>query len=125
MNGSLHFLVTETSLGARIVIRSQLIQLGHTVDMAIDGESTLVLVESKTYHLILLDAGRNKGFDCYELIDMIREKSTCNKRTPIILLSASPHKILNNNLYPCFAKPMNSKDVNKIIEYLEEYNKNQ
>lgn len=93
MNGVLHFLVAEASLGARIVIRSQLMQLGHSVDMALDGESTLVLVESKTYHLILLDAECNKGFDCYELIDRIREKPTCNKRTPIILLSASPHTI--------------------------------
>lgn len=125
MNELLHFLVTEASLGARIVIRSQLIQLGHSVDMAFDGESTLVLVESKTYDLILLDAERNKGFDCYELIDRIREKSTYNKRTPILLLSASPHTILKNNLYPCFAKPMNVNDVYKIIDYLEEYNKNQ
>lgn len=125
MNSLLHFLVAETSLGARIVIRSQLMQLGHSVDMAIDGESTLVLVELKTYDLILLDAERNKGFDCFELIDRIREQSTCNKRTPIILLSASPHTILKNNLYPCFAKPMNVNDVHKIIDYLEEYNKNQ
>lgn len=125
MNGSLHFLVAESSLAARIVIRSQLMQLGHSVDMALDGESTLVLVESKIYHLILLDAERNTGFDCFELIDSIREKSTCNKQTPIILLRASPHTILKNNLYPCFAKPMNVNDVHKIIEYLEEYNKNQ
>lgn len=123
MNGLLHFLVTESSLGARIVIRSQLIQLGHSVDMAFDGESTLVLVELKTYHLILLDAELNKGFDCYELGDMIQQ-STLNRGTPIILLSASPHKILKNSLYPCFAKPMNVNDVNKIIDYLEEYNKN-
>lgn len=123
MNGLLHFLVTESSLGARIVIRSQLIKLGHTVDMAYDLESTLILVESKTYHLILLDAELNKGFDCYELGDTIQQ-STFNRRTPIILLSASPHKILKNSLYPCFAKPMNVKDVNKIIDYLEEYNKN-
>ncbi|HAT6349374.1 TPA: response regulator [Legionella pneumophila] len=123
MNGLLHFLVTESSLGARIVIRSQLMQLGHSVDMALDGESTLVLVELKTYHLILLDAELNKGFDCYELGDMIHQ-STFNRRTPIILLSASPHKTLKKSLYPCFAKPMNVNDVNKIIDYLEEYNKN-
>ncbi|KTD44149.1 response regulator [Legionella quateirensis] len=124
MNGVLHFLVTEASLGARIVIRSQIIQLGHCVDMALDVESTLVLVESKTYHLILIDAELNKGFNCYELIDTIREQSTCNKLTPIILLSASPHKILKNSLYPCFAKPMNINDVTKIINYWEEYTKN-
>ncbi|HGC5940596.1 TPA: hypothetical protein ACIZCU_001406 [Legionella pneumophila] len=72
MNGVLHFLVTETSHGARIVIRSQIIQLGHSVDMACDEASTLVLVELKPYHLILIDAELNKEFDCYELIDKIR-----------------------------------------------------
>ncbi len=124
MNGLLHFLVTESSLGARIVIRSQLIQLGHSADMAYDSESTLILVESKTYHLILLDAELIGDVGCYELGDSIHEQSTLNRETPIILLSASPHKILKNSLYPCFAKPMNVNDVNKIIDYLEEYNKN-
>lgn len=123
MNGSLHFLVTEPSLGARIIIRAQITQLGHCVDMALDVESTLVLVELKTYHVILIDAELNKG-DCFERIDLIREQSIFNKLTPIILLSTSPHKILKNSRYPCFAKPMNINDVTKIINYLEEYNKN-
>lgn len=124
MNGSLHFLVTEPSLGARIIIRAQITQLGHCVDMALDVESTLVLVELKTYHVILIDAELNKEGDCFELIDLIREQSIFNKLTPIILLSTSPHKILKNSLYSCFAKPMNINDVTKIINYLEEYNKN-
>ncbi|HAT8564417.1 TPA: response regulator [Legionella pneumophila] len=123
MSGLLHFLVTESSLGARIVIRSQLIQLGYSVDMAFDGESTLVLVELKTYHLILLDAELNKGLDCYELGELIHEQSSYNRETPIILISASPHKVLKNKLYPCFAKPMNLNDIKKIIDYLDEYNR--
>lgn len=85
MNGILHFLVTEPSLGARIIIRAHITQLGHCVDMALDVESTLVLVELKTYHVILIDAELNKECDCFELIHLIREQSILNKLTPIIL----------------------------------------
>lgn len=90
------------------------------------GESTLEMADMRMYHLILIDIHLNKDLNCYQLIDCIEEKSKFNQFTPIILLSAAPHQeqLKNNNIHPCFAKPMNQKDVKKVIDYLEEYQKN-
>ncbi|HRD70239.1 MAG TPA: response regulator [Legionella sp.] len=118
MNNSLRFLITETTLAARIIMRSQLSHSGYAVDMALDSTSTLDLAVTKRYHLIMLDTQINDGLDCYGLIKKLREHSTCNQSTPIILLGQKSAFEEEMN-YPCFAKPLNLKDLNKILEYYD------
>lgn len=122
MNDSLHFLVVETSLGARILIRSQLIQLGHHVDMAWDYESALDLTLIRSYDLILIDYHLDKGHNCDELIDCLQEKGGLNQNTPIIMLSSTQHhkEKKHTKRQPYFIKPINQKEILKIIEYFKQ-----
>jgi DNA-binding response OmpR family regulator len=122
MDTCLRFLITETTLAARIIMRSQLIHLGHVVDMALDSASTLVLAETKTYHLIMLDTHINDESDCYGLIQKIRDNSNYNQATPIILIGRESEQLVGKTGCPYFAKPLNSKDLNKIIEYCNVVN---
>lgn len=48
-------LIIEPSLAARVIIRSQFLDLGHHLDLALDFESARELISFKIYDLILID----------------------------------------------------------------------
>lgn len=66
----LRFLVVESSLGIRILIRMHLLELKHLVDMAGDDDSARELAFMRVYDFILVD----KNLNCHELIDQIQKK---------------------------------------------------
>lgn len=117
---SLRFLVIESSLGARILIRSHLLEFKHWVDMAWDDESAIELAFMRTYDFILVD----KNSNCFELINHIQKKSVVNERTPIIILTstyiednASKGGTLN------FKKPISKNDTLQLLDFLNNLKK--
>ncbi|MGM9451991.1 response regulator [Legionella bozemanae] len=81
---SLRFLVVESSLGARILIRAHLLESKHLVDMAWDNESAIELSCMRAYDFILVD----RNLNCYELMDHIHKNSVVNEHTPMIILTS-------------------------------------
>ncbi|KTD75226.1 MULTISPECIES: response regulator [Legionella] len=118
-NNSLRFLVVESSLGSRILIRSHLLELNHLVDMAWDDESVLELALMRVYDFILVDKSLNKNINCYELIERIQKNSVLNQHTPMIILTASHNedtKAQDRATY--FKKPISKKDTLQLLDFL-------
>ncbi|AGH53204.1 Uncharacterised protein [Legionella pneumophila] len=80
MNNSFRFLVVEASFAARIVIRSQLMQLGQLVDLATTAEEMFDKIAVKTYDTLLIDNHLYNSLGDYDLIAFIKNNN------PIVLL---------------------------------------
>ncbi len=116
----LRFLVVESSLGARILIRAHLLELKHLVDMAWDDESAMELAFMSAYDFILVD----KNLNCYKLIDHIQKYSIFNKQTPMIILTSShneENKSQGSAIY--FKKPISKKDALQLIDFVQNLKK--
>ncbi|HEN5507838.1 TPA: response regulator, partial [Legionella pneumophila] len=92
MDNSLCLLIVDESLGERILIRAQLQQLNHRVDMAWDAFSGLELALMRRYDFILIDRNLAGGSNYRELMLRIQNDSKLNKLTPIIILSKELHR---------------------------------
>ncbi|WP_237760398.1 response regulator [Legionella steelei] len=117
---SLRFLVVESSLGARIIIRAHLLEYKHSVDMAWDAESAIELAFMRAYDFILVD---NK-LNCYELIDHIQKNSVFNEQTPIIILTSNhneEHQSQGSRIY--FKKPISKMDALQLLDFLKNLKK--
>ncbi|CAM2775042.1 TPA: response regulator [Legionella pneumophila] len=116
----LRFLVVESSLGIRILIRMHLLELKHLVDMAGDDESARELAFMRVYDFILVD----KNLNCYELIDQIQKNSVLNNHTPIIILTSS-HNQENpsHESATYFKKPISKKDAVQLLYFLKNIKK--
>lgn len=116
----LRFLVVESSLGARILIRLHLLELKHLVDMAWDDESAIELAFMKAYDFILVD----KNLNCYELIDHIQKNSVFNEQTPIIILTSNhneDNKSQGNTIF--FKKPISKNDALQLLDFVQNLKK--
>ena len=120
----LRFLVVESSLGIRILIRLHLLELHHLVDMACDDESALELALIKVYDFILVDKGLNKNLNCYEVIDLIQKNSVLNQHTPMIILTPTHYeenKAQGSTTY--FKKPISKNDALQLIDFVQNLKK--
>lgn len=117
---SLRFLVVESSLGARILIRVHLLELKHLVDMAWDEESAIELAFMSAYDFILVD----KNLNCYELIDRIQKNSGLNQHTPLIILTSNPNEdetSQGSTIY--FKKPISKNDALQLLDFVQTLKK--
>lgn len=113
---SLRFLVVESSLGARILIRLHLLEFKHSVDMVWDDESAIELSFMRAYDFILMD----KYLNCHELIDHIQKTSVFNEHTPMIILTSTyteENKSQGSAIY--FKKPISRKDALQLLDFLK------
>lgn len=118
-NNSLRFLVVEPSLGARILIRMHLMELGHLVDMAWDDESAIELALMRHYDSILVGKDFNANINCHELIDCIQKKSLLNQHTPMIILTASHNEDKNaQDSATYFKKPISKEDASQLVSFI-------
>ncbi|KTD32239.1 Response regulator receiver [Legionella nautarum] len=117
---ALRFLVVESSLGARILMRLHLLELKHLVDMAWDDESAIDLAFMSAYDFILVD----KNLNCYELIDRIQKNSVFNEQTPIIILTSNPNEdetSQGSTIY--FKKPISKNDALQLLDFVQTLKK--
>ncbi|STY78977.1 Response regulator receiver [Legionella wadsworthii] len=121
MAHSLLLLIVDDSLGERILIRAQLQQLNHRVDMAWDAHSGLELAVMRRYDFILIDRNLADGFNYRELILRIQNDSELNKSTPIVILSKElcVDKIKQGS-ETYAVKPITQNDALKLMELLKK-----
>ncbi|HIF0232369.1 TPA: response regulator [Legionella pneumophila] len=122
MPKSYTFLILEPSLAARIVIRSQFLDLEHHIDLAWDFESAMEYITVKLYDLILIDINLNHR---NTLIHQIKKNWHISKEAPIMGLSSyEDYGLSEEKKERVFRKPFTKKDVMKIIEFLNSSKRN-
>lgn len=114
----LTILVAEDNLVNQMLLNSLLGKMAtvHTVD---DGEAAVIRSNQLAFNLILLDLHMPKlnGIDAAQLI---RQQSTLNHSTPIILISANGNDVSKDTLNKvgielCLQKPIDEK---RLLHYL-------
>ncbi|ERH41383.1 MULTISPECIES: response regulator [Legionellaceae] len=115
----LRFLVVESSLGIRILIRMHLLELKHLVDMAGDDDSARELAFMRVYDFILVD----KNLNCHELIDQIQKNSVLNNHTPMIILTSNPNQENLHDSATYFKKPISKKDAVQLLDFVKNIKK--
>lgn len=113
---SLRFLVVESSLSARILIRLHLLELKQLVDMAWDDESAIEMASMNAYDFILVDINLNS----YELINHLQKNSGLNQQTPMIILTSNHNEeseAQDSTIY--FKKPISKNDALQLLDFLK------
>ena len=109
-------------MAARVVIRSQFLDLEHHVDIAWDFESAIEYITFKLFDLILIDITLNER---RSLLHQIKKNSLISNETPIMGLSSQEDYVLiENKKERVFRKPFTKADVIKIIEFLDNLKRN-
>ena len=88
MQKAFHILIVEDTMIAQVVLKTQMIKQGCTVDTATDGETALNLALSNRYDIILMDIGLGEGPDGFHVAMEIKKQSKLNRATPIIAVSS-------------------------------------
>ncbi|KTC69196.1 hybrid sensory histidine kinase in two-component regulatory system with EvgA [Legionella bozemanae] len=123
MVDTLLFLVIDDSLGERILLRAQLQNLNHKVDMACDGNSGLELALMRRYDAILIDKNLTQGFNYQELIVRIQKDSELNQVTPIIIMTQHNDMHKMQEAMQC-VKPFTKQDTLKLIDSVNRLKRN-
>jgi DNA-binding NtrC family response regulator len=118
MYPNFHILVVEDSAAARIVIRTQLGNLGQIVDMASTKEEALDRISSTLYDMILI----SKNF--YYLLDedvflKLIPQNKCHPAIGIIGNNFSSGQSIRK--YRQFCSPFSKESSLKIINFLVRY----
>ncbi|RUQ93679.1 response regulator [Legionella septentrionalis] len=122
MHNPYSLLIVESSLAARVVIRSQFLDLEHHVDIAWDFESAIEYITFKLFDLILIDITLNER---RSLLHQIKKNSLISNEIPIMGLSSQEDYVLiENKKERVFRKPFTKADVIKIIEFLDNLKRN-
>jgi len=122
----LSILVVDDNPVNQLYLKTLLIQEGHCVTIASDGEEAVSLVRRHSFDLIFMDV-QMPGTDGFEAVVRIREieaaANTPSQRTPISALSAYPlreethrEEIVHFDYY--LTKPVNKQMIKDAIERL-------
>jgi PAS domain S-box-containing protein len=118
----LRILVAEDNLINQKVAQALLIQMGHKVDITINGQEALKALESTSYDLVFMDV-QMPEMDGLEATRRIREKTSSvrNHVIPIIAMTASAMKgdreiCLEAGMNDYITKPINPKIVEQALE---------
>ncbi|WP_106225058.1 response regulator [Legionella pneumophila] len=122
MNNFFRFLVVEASFPARIVIRSQLMQLGQLVDLATTVEEMFDKIAVKTYDILLIDNHLYNSLGDDDLIAFIKKQQP-HSIAPIIVITSQQPPIGNKantlKILCYFYKPFSEGNALKIINYVK------
>ncbi|WP_131784094.1 response regulator [Legionella gresilensis] len=105
------FLVIDTSLATRVVIRAHFNALGYFLDTAWDLESACDRIDTKLYDFIIID----KHLVLCPVVEEFKSNSFLNKETPLIHFSS-----LTDRQALTFRKPIVKDDLLRMVTYLEK-----
>ncbi|WP_131783896.1 response regulator [Legionella gresilensis] len=117
----LSFLVIDSSLSARIIMRWHFTALDYYLDMAWNLESAQDRVRTKHYDFILMDIDLKEVY----LIDECKKSSPLNKESQVIYLASSQAKTVikpREKKVLVLPKPLTKNDTLKMIDYLKTVN---
>jgi signal transduction histidine kinase len=117
MEESVRIIVIDDEEGMREGMRRALQRLGHTVDIAEDGESALRLLREHSYALALVDL-KMPGIDGFEVTRFINEKL---EGTVVVIVSAlatveAAVEVTRHGAFDFLAKPFTPKDLLHVVE---------
>lgn len=123
MNTPPHILIVEDSLIAQVILKTQMLKQGCTVDTAVDGSTALSQALSTPYDIILMDIGLGEGLDGFEVAVEIKKQSTINKKTLIVAITSHgepeyQEKALSVGMVGYFYKPFKPEDAEVIMDFL-------
>ncbi|HHM2297799.1 TPA: hypothetical protein ACRIDK_000716 [Legionella anisa] len=124
MHQCFHFLVIEDSMAVRIVIRTQLTNLGQKVDMASTMEEVLERVTSSSYDMILMSKSfYHRLFDIEQFLTLISKEKRTNNRPVIGVMGndSFQNDVLKSFHY--FPNPFTKENSLKIIDFLSKCSK--
>lgn len=118
-DSQLRVMVVDDLAINRKVAGLSLKRLGCRVDEAQDGVQAVELADKIAYDCIFMDL-RMPNMDGFEATEVILAKSTCNRGTPIIALSASAfeedkRRCMEVGMVEHVAKPFRSSDLGRVL----------
>jgi PAS domain S-box-containing protein len=113
-------LIVEDNVINQIVIKRMLERLGHTVDIAPDGDAAIRLVQEIKYDLLLTDVNM-PGTDGLHAARWIRSLSDAHARLPIVALTASATAMdrdacLKAGMNDYLTKPIDSESLRDVVD---------
>jgi CheY-like chemotaxis protein len=126
MHRAPHILIVEDAVIAQVVLKTQMIEHGCTVDTASDGASALDLALSTHYDIILMDIGLGEGPDGFQVALEIKKQSKINRTTPIMAVTSHGeleyyHKAAAAGMEGYFNKPFKPDDAKTIVDFLKNW----
>jgi CheY-like chemotaxis protein/anti-sigma regulatory factor (Ser/Thr protein kinase) len=117
---SRRILVVEDNSINRVVIQRMLERLGHTVDMATDGDTAIRCVLEIPYDLLLMDVNM-PGVDGLQATRQIRSLPSIHAGVPIIALTASAmvndrRDCLDAGMNDYLSKPISMNSLRLVID---------
>ena len=122
-NLNLNILVAEDHQISRMLLDS-LFNQNANIELVENGEKAVSICNDKTFSIILLDL-HMPHMNGLQAASLIRQESTKNKNTPIILISANghdiPHDILDAaGIHLCLQKPIDEETIiNEILKIIQ------
>jgi CheY-like chemotaxis protein len=113
-------LIVEDNVINQIVIKRMLERLGHTVEVAADGDAAIRLVQETQYDLLLTDVNM-PGTDGLHAARWIRSMSDAHARLPIVALTASATAMdrdacLRAGMNDYLTKPIDSESLRAVVD---------
>ncbi len=114
---SITILAVEDNSVNQLVLKTILTKLGHTVDLAPDGEEAVKMASEKRYDLIFMDL-QLPGMNGIEACDILRRG--INATTPVYAITADSTKeeharCMEVGMNGCLVKPYRSEEMEAII----------
>jgi CheY-like chemotaxis protein len=103
--GNINILLVDDNLVNQEIATSMLKILGHTVDVANNGEQALVALNKKHYHIVLMDC-EMPVLDGYATTKAWREMEKELQREPVTIIALTAHALVGER-EKCLASGMN------------------
>ena len=114
---SLRILVAEDSPVVRLLLQLLIENLGHLVDVVVDGVEAIHALNSKSYDVVILDIQMPR-ISGVEVARFLREEGTQNPFCWVVAISGSPASDLSLDTVSfdrCLAKPILLRDLELLI----------
>ena len=116
----MRILVVEDNKINQMVILRMLKNLGHATDVADDGDTAVLQVQSAAYDLVLMDV-QMPGIDGMEATRRIRTLPGASSRVPIVALTASAttedrNACLASGMSDYISKPLHPDALQRLLE---------
>ncbi len=113
-------LIVEDNVINQIVIKRMLERMGHTVEIASEGDAAIRLVQQNAYDLLLTDVNM-PGIDGLHAARWIRSLSPAHARLPIVALTASATAMdreacLRAGMNDYLTKPIDAEQLRAVVD---------
>lgn len=115
----MNILIIDDEMAILTLVKDMLESIGHSVEIAIDGEMGLAKFEKNKFDLILMDY-RMHGIDGLLTTEKIMEKERDVKILFISADSSAEEKALEMGAIGFLLKPFDIEDLLEIVEKMEE-----